>query len=109
LTESATRLHYIYYRDTEPSRCPHDGEVPPIDFVQPCFREPFREGSSHTPRDLTPTAHLLNEVMRRTLLPRIRYREGLTRVQLWLVSYLISQTEFDVWDMIVSEMEDTIA
>ena len=51
----------------------------------------------------------MNEVTRRTLLPMIGYREGLTRIQLWLVSYLITQTEFDIWDVIVSEMEDTIA
>ena len=77
--------------------------------MRPCFREPFGEGSSHTPRDLTPAARLLNKVMRRTLLPRVGYREGLTRVQLWLISYLVTQTEFDVWDVIVSKMEDTIA
>lgn len=59
--------------------------------------------------DLTPMARLLNEVMRRTLLPRIGYREGLTRILFWLVSHLVSRTSFDVWDVILSEMEDTIA
>ena len=90
MTESGTRLHYVYYRDTEPPRHPHSGEVPPTDFVRLCFREPFREGSSHTLRDLMPVARLLNEVMRRTLLLRVGYREGLTRIELWLVSYLIT-------------------
>ena len=63
----------------------------------------------HPLRDLTPEARLLNEVMRRTLLPRIGYREGLTRIQLWLLAHLVSQTEFNVWDVFLSEMEDTIA
>ena len=47
--------------------------------------------------------------MRRTLLPRMGYREGLTRIQLWLLNALMQQTVFDVWDLLLSEMEDTIA
>jgi hypothetical protein len=70
---------------------------------------PFREKLSHHPCDLTPVAHLLNEVMRRTLLPRKGYREGLTRIQLWLLSHLVSQTKFDIRDVLLSEMEDTLA
>jgi hypothetical protein len=64
--------------------------VPPTETVRVCFREPFGEGSRRTPRDLTPMAHLLDAVMRRTLLPRGGYHEGLTRIQLWLVHHLIS-------------------
>ena len=45
----------------------------------------------------------------RTLLLRIGYREGLTHIQLWLLAHLVSQTDFDIWDVILSEMEDTIA
>ena len=37
------------------------------------------------------------------------YREGLTRIQLWLINSLMQQTVFDIWDLILSEMEDTIA
>ena len=54
-------------------------------------------------------AHLLDAVMRRTLLLRRGYHEGLTRIQLWLVHHLISQTSFDIWDLLLSEMEDTLA
>ena len=82
--------------------------MPPIDLVRPCFTEPFGEGSSKTPHDLTPTARLLDAIMR-TPLPRMGYREGLTRIQLWLVYYLVSQTVFDIWDVMLSEMEDTLA
>ena len=83
--------------------------MPPIDLVRPCFTEPFGEGLSRTPRDLTPIAQLLDAVMRRTLLLRMGYREGLTPIQLWLVYYLVSQTIFDIWDVMLSEMEDTLA
>jgi hypothetical protein len=47
--------------------------------------------------------------MRRTLLPRVGYLEGLTRIQLWLVHHLVSQIVFDIWDVMLSEMEDTLA
>jgi hypothetical protein len=47
--------------------------------------------------------------MRRTLLLRVGYREGLTRIQLWLVHHLVSQTVFDIWDVMLLEMEDTLA
>ena len=37
------------------------------------------------------------------------YREGLTRIQLWLLNSLVQQVIFDIWDVILSEMEDTLA
>ena len=90
ILESPIRIHEIYYGETEPPRRPHGGLVPPTDLVRACFTEPFREGLSQTPRDLTPTAHILDVVMRRSLLLRSGYSEGLTRIQLWLVYHLIS-------------------
>ena len=54
-------------------------------------------------------ACLLDTVMRRPLLSRGGYHEGLTRIQLWLVHHLISQTPFDIWELILLEMEDTLA
>ena len=89
IPESPIRLHEVFYGQTEPPRCPHGSLVPPIDLVRPCFIEPFGEGSSRTPRDLTPIAQLLDAIMRRTLLPRMGYREGLTRIQLLLVNSLV--------------------
>ena len=108
LQESPICIHEVFYGHTEPPRCPHGGLVPPTDLVRPCFIEPFGEGSSRTPRDLTPIAQLLDAIMR-TLLSRMGYREGLTRIQLWLVNSLVQQTLFDIWDVILSEMEDTLA
>jgi len=64
--------------------------VPPTDLVRPSFIESSGKGSSRTPRDLTPTARLLDAVMRRTLLPRMGYREGLTCIKLWLLYHLVS-------------------
>ena len=83
--------------------------MPPTDLVRHCFKEPFGEGSHRNPSDLTPIAQVLEAIMRRTLLPRMGYREGLTCIQLWLLNALMQQTVFDVWDLLLFEMEDTIA
>ena len=83
--------------------------VPPTDLVRHCFIEPFGEGSSRTPSDLTPTTRVLDAIMRMTLILRMGYCEGLTRLQLWLLNSLMQQTVFDIWYLLLSEMEDTIA
>ena len=80
ISESPIRLHEVCYGQTEPPRRPHGGLVPPTDLVRPCFTEPFGEGSSRTPCDLTPTAQLLDAIMRTTLLPRMGYCKGLTQI-----------------------------
>ena len=80
IPESPIRLHEVCYGLTKPPRRPHGGLVPPTDLVRPYFIEPFGEGSSRTPRGLTPTARLLDAIMRGTLLPRMGYHEGLTRI-----------------------------
>lgn len=68
----------------------------------------WRRVPTHT-QQAYPNGRLLNDVMRRTLLPRCGYREGLTNLQRWLLSALASRCEFDVLDVIILEMEDTIA
>jgi len=59
--------------------------------------------------DLTCPAKILDFVLRKTLLPRTGYRDVFTRIQQWLIAHLFSQTPFDLWDLIVSEIEDTIS
>jgi hypothetical protein len=109
LPASETKIHQLCFGQTAPPRCPHGGTVPPTDMIRPYFREPFGEGSRRTPASLTPLVRVLDAIVRRTLLPRLGYREGLTRIQLWVVHHLISQTLFDLWDLMLCEMEDTLA
>jgi hypothetical protein len=33
----------------------------------------------------------------------------MTHLQLWLLHHLISQIVFDIWDVMLSEIEDTLA
>ena len=48
-------------------------------------------------------------IMRRTLLPRMGYHEGLIRIQLWLHNSLMQQRVFDICDLLLSKMDYTIA
>ena len=80
ISESLIWIHEIYYGEIEPPRCPHSRLVLPTDLVRAYFTESFREGSSCTPCDLTPTTCILDVVMRRSLLLRSGYHEGLTRI-----------------------------
>jgi hypothetical protein len=90
LTAYATRIHELCYGNFEPPRRPHSGALPLVDFVAPCFRQPFGEGSSRIVGDLTRLAWILNFVMRKTLLLRTGYRDGFTRIQQWLIAHLIA-------------------
>ena len=96
LQEQPVRLHEVCYGYTAPPRHPHGGMVPPTDLVRHCFTEPFGEGSRRNTSDLTPTARVLEAIMRRTFLSRMGYREGLTQIQLWLLNSLMQQTVFDI-------------
>ena len=71
LTASATRLHHMCYGNFEPPRRPHDGALPPVDFVAPCFRQPFGVGSSRTASNLTCLARILDFVIRKCNIPDV--------------------------------------
>jgi hypothetical protein len=80
LSSSEMKIHQLCFGQTSPLRRPHGGTVPPTDLIRPCFLELFGEGSRRTPASLTPLARVLDAIVRRTLLSRLGYREGLTRM-----------------------------
>jgi hypothetical protein len=107
-SKSSTRLHSMCYGSSDPPRRPHNGVAPATTHVAALFRPPFTDGSQRSPADFTPAAKYLYQVMRRTLLPRMGYREATTHIQLWLLGALISHSEFDIIDFLICEIEDTI-
>jgi hypothetical protein len=106
--ESLTRLHSLCYGTSDPPRCPHDGVAPGTAHVAALFRPPFSDGSRRSPTDFTTAAKFLYQLMRRTLLPRMGYREAATHIQLWLLGALVSHSEFDVVDFLICEIKDTV-
>jgi hypothetical protein len=107
-TESSTRLHSLCYGTSDPPRRPHGGVAPATAHVVALFRPPFTDGSRCSPAYFTLAAKYLYQLMRRTLLPRMGYREATTHIQLWLLGALISYSEFDVVDFLICEIEDTV-
>jgi hypothetical protein len=106
--ESTTRLHSLCYGTSNPPRRPHGGVAPGTAHVAALFRPPFSDGSRRSPTDFTTAAKCLFELIRRTLLPRMGYREATTHIQLWLLGALVSHSEFDVVDFLICEIEDTV-
>jgi hypothetical protein len=106
--ESTTRLHSLCYGTSDPPRRPHGGVAPGTAHVAALFRPPFTDGSRRSPADFTTAAKYLYELVRRTLLPRMGYREATTHIQLWLLGALVSHSQFDVVDFLICEIEDTV-
>ena len=48
------------------------------------------------------------QVLRRTLLPKGGFREGLTAIHQFLLASLAIGTEFDIVDVMIVEIEDVI-
>jgi hypothetical protein len=109
LTAYDTKIHELCYASYKPPHHPHGGELPLVDFISPYFHQPFCEGSSRSNGGLTRPARILDFVVRKTLLPRPSYHDRFTRIQQWLIAHLVDQREFDIWDLIMLEIEDTIA
>jgi hypothetical protein len=80
--ESSTRLHSLCYGTSDPPRHPHSGVVPATAHVAALFRPPFTDGSRPSLTDFTPAAKYLYQIMRRTLLPRMGYREATIHIHL---------------------------
>jgi hypothetical protein len=106
--ESSTRLHSLCYDTFDPPRRPHGGVAPGTAHVAALFRPPFSDGSRRSPADFTTAAKFLYQLMRRTLLPWMGYREATTHIELWLLGALVSHSEFDVVDFLICEIEDTV-
>jgi hypothetical protein len=87
--ESSTRLHSLCYGTSDPPRRPHGGVALATTHVATLFRLPFTDGPRCSLADFTLVAKYLYQVMRRTLLPRMGYREATTHIQLWLLGALI--------------------
>jgi len=74
-------LHHLAYGYTEPPRCPHDTHFPSDQQVSVLFQQPFLPGTPRTPERLTPVAHTVHLALRRSLLYRQGYNEGITALQ----------------------------
>ena len=84
IAEEPHFMHYQAYGNTVPPRRPHESN----EEVSILFQQPFLPGTPRTPDMLTHMAHSIHLALRKSLLFRIGYNEGITALQ--QCSYCIS-------------------
>jgi len=52
--------------------------------------------------------HSIHLALRKSLLFRIGYNEGITALQQWLLLYIMTGRDFDLVDFFICELEDVI-
>lgn len=108
IAEEPHYLHYQAYANTVPPRRPHETHFPSDEEVSVLFQQPFLPGTPRTPDRLTPVAHTIHLALRKSLLFRIGYNEGITALQQWLLLYILTGRDFDLVDFFICELEDVI-
>ena len=72
------------------------------------FQPPFLRGTPRVPSRLTPVAYVIHFALKRSLLFRNGYIEGITALQQWLLIYILGGLPFDIVDFFICELEDVI-
>jgi hypothetical protein len=72
------------------------------------FQQPFLPGTPRTPDHLIRKAYVVHYALRRLVLYRMGNTESLTRVQQWLLMYVMAKSPFDIVDIMIAEIEDAI-
>ena len=101
-------LHHLTYGDVEPPRRPHQPYPPPDEKASRLFVQPFLPGTPRVPDRLTPLAKTVHLALRRSLLYRLGYNEGITALQQWLLIHILTGREFDIVDLFICELEEVI-
>ena len=71
--------------------------------------DPAQHGGHPSPRNRNSgVAYVIHFALKRNLLFRIGYSEGITALQQWLLIYILGGLPFDIVDFFISELEDVI-
>jgi hypothetical protein len=101
-------IHYLAYPDIEPPRRAHSPILPTNEEIIFLFQQPFLRGTPRTPDRLIREAYVVHYALRRSVLYGMGNAESLTRVQQWLLMYVTAKRPFDLVDILIAEIEDTI-
>ena len=72
------------------------------------FRGTLTADTPQTPDRLRLEFHILLQCLRRTLIPKAGYKEGLTALQQSVLTCISLEHDIDIVDLIIAEMEDVI-
>jgi hypothetical protein len=101
-------IHYLAYPDVEPPRCARSPVLPSDEEISFLFQKSFIPGTPRTPDRLICEAYVIHYALRRSVLYRMGSVESLTGVQQWLLMYMMAKRPFDIVDIMLVEIEDTI-
>jgi hypothetical protein len=101
-------IHYLAYPDVEPPRRAHSPILPTDEEISFLFQPPFLPGTPRTPDRLIREAYVVHYALRRFVLYRMGNAEPLTRVQQWLLMYVMVKRPFDLVDIILAKIKDAI-
>jgi hypothetical protein len=101
-------IHYLAYPDVEPPHRAHSPVLPSDEEINFLFLRSFLPGTPRTPDRLIHEAYVVHYTLRRSVLYRMGKAESLTGVQQWLLMYVMTKRPFDIVDIMLAEIEDTI-
>jgi hypothetical protein len=101
-------IHYLAYPNVEAPRRAHSPVLPSDDEISFLFLQSFLPGTPRTPDRLTCEAYVVHYALRRSVLYKMENAESLTRVQQWLLMYVMVKRPFDIVDIMISDIEDAI-
>ena len=108
LEEEPYSLHFHTYGDADPPHRLKEPMFPSNEDVSVLFQPPFLPGTPRVPSRLTLVAYVIHFALKRSLLFRIGYSEGITAIQLWLLVYILGGLLFDIVNFFICELEDVI-
>jgi hypothetical protein len=82
--------------------------LPFDDEVSFLFQQPLLPSTPRTPDRLIREAYVVHYALWRSVLYRMGNAESIIGVQQWLLMYVMAKSPFDIVDILISEVEDTI-
>ena len=101
-------VHRTVYGEVTPPFRGHPGTAPSLEQVQEIFSRKLQADTPRTPDILKREYFVLLQVLRRTLLLKGGFREGLTAIHLYLLVCLAIGTEFHIVNVLIAEIENII-
>jgi hypothetical protein len=101
-------IHYLAYPDVEPPRHAHSPISPTDEEISFLFQLPFLPGTPRTPDRFIREAYVVHYALRRSVLYRMGNAKSLIGLQQWLLMYVMAKRPFDLVDIMLAEIEDSI-
>jgi hypothetical protein len=101
-------IHYLAHPVVKPPRRAHYSVLPSDEEISFLFVQSFLLATPRTPDRLICEMYVVHYTLRRSVLYRMGNAKSLTGVQQWLLMYMMAKRPFNIVDIVLAEIEDTI-